>query len=183
MRDMDSETSKKILLFLLLLTLLVDATLLLLDINQYQLVFDVSGWRFSIIFNIVMLALMLLISRKRIIWLPLIILILTLFVYRIGFLFMEWEYDVVDSPKGTETLLIKYRVATLGESHFSYEFYQMSSPFLMKKLTDQDVGFIVYDRVSYSDAKEVLGFDRPDWLNEKVVIFESQNGPKKIRLK
>jgi hypothetical protein len=76
---------------------------------------------------------MLFISKKKIIWLPIVILFCLLIGYRIAFLFMEWEYDYVDSPIGTEALIIKHRVATLGESHYSYEFYQKSFPFLMKR--------------------------------------------------
>ncbi|MGO4789165.1 hypothetical protein AB4124_17260 [Paenibacillus sp. 2KB_20] len=88
----------------------------------------------------------------------------------------------MDSPKGTETLIIKHRVATLGESHYSYEFYQKSFPFLMKKLPEEDVGITVYDHDSHPNAERTLGFDRPVWLNEKEVVFESKDGRKKITL-
>ncbi|MGG3311097.1 hypothetical protein ABER23_27220 [Paenibacillus lautus] len=182
MKDVETSVSKKYVLLLLMLSLIVDSTLLLVSLKQYYLIFDTSGWNSFIVFNIVVLTLMLLISKKKIIWLPIVILFFLLIGYRIAFLFMEWEYDYVDSPKGTETLIIKHRVATLGESHYSYEFYQKSFPFLMKKLPEEDVGITVYDHDSHPNAERTLGFDRPVWLNEKEVIFESKDGRKKITL-
>ncbi|RAR42158.1 hypothetical protein [Paenibacillus sp. MDMC362] len=88
----------------------------------------------------------------------------------------------MDSPRGTEALIIKHRVATSGESHYSYEFYQKSFPFLMRRLPEEDVGITVYDHDLYPNAERALGFDRPKWLNEKEVIFESKDGRKKITL-
>lgn len=182
MKDVDTSTIKKYVLFLFMLALLVDAILLLVSLKHFYLIFDTSGWNSVIIFNIVVLTLMLLISKRKFIWLPIVILFFLLIGYRFVFLFMEWEYDYVDSPKGTETLIIKHRVTTLGESHYLYEFYQKSFSFLMKKLPEEDVGITVYDYDAHQNAESVLGFDRPEWLNEKEVIFESKDGRKKITL-
>lgn len=97
MKDVDTGTSEKYVLFLLMLALIVDVTLLLVCLKQYYLIFDTSGWNSFIVFNIVVITLMLLISKKKIIWLPIVILFCLLIGYRIAFLFMEWEYDYVDS--------------------------------------------------------------------------------------
>lgn len=93
---------------------------------------------------------------------------------------MNWDYTEVVSPKGTETLIIKYRQATLGESHYSYEFYQKSYSILMKKHIYDDMEFIIFGR--HLNARQALGIDDANWLNEKAVIFETADGRKKINL-
>lgn len=64
MKDVETSVSKKYVLLLLMLALIVDATLLLVSLKQYYLIFDTSGWNSFIVFNIVVLTLMLLISKK-----------------------------------------------------------------------------------------------------------------------
>ncbi|RAR42157.1 hypothetical protein DP091_19185 [Paenibacillus sp. MDMC362] len=88
MKDVDTSTSKKYGLFLLMLALIVDATLLLVSLKQYYLIFDTSGWNSFIVFNIVVITLMLLISKKKIIWLPIVILFFLLIGYRIDCFFI-----------------------------------------------------------------------------------------------
>ncbi|MFE0555529.1 hypothetical protein ACFW1P_06295 [Paenibacillus sp. NPDC058910] len=65
MKDVETSVSKKYVLLLLMLALIVDSTLLLVSLKQYYLIFDTSGWNGFIVFNIVVLTLMLLISKKR----------------------------------------------------------------------------------------------------------------------
>lgn len=93
---------------------------------------------------------------------------------------MDWHYTEVVSPQGTETLIIKYRIASLGESHYSYEFYQKSPSILMKKLPFDDMAFTLFN--GNQSAKEALGVDHPNWLSEKVVSFGTAVGEKMIIL-
>jgi len=107
-----------------------------------------------------------------------------LIVFLFGFLIMNWDYEYLDSPKGTETLIIKHRVATLGESNYFFEFYKKSfHGLLMNKLAAQDLAIMVRDHERYPNAMKALGFDHPNWLSEKNVMFDSKDGRKEIILK
>lgn len=170
----------KLLLFLLLFVFISDTTLMLLSFNDYHFLFDISGWNTPILINIIFVLLILFITRKKIIWLPAFILLFLLIANHFGFVIMDWHYTEVVSPKGTETLIIKYRIASLGESHYSYEFYQKSSSILMKKHIYDDMGFTLF--IGNQSAKEALGIDHPNWLSEKVVSFGSAIGEKMIIL-
>ncbi|MFC7677809.1 hypothetical protein [Paenibacillus sp. GCM10028914] len=170
----------KLLLFLLLFAFISDTILMLLSFNDYHFIFDTSGWNTPILINIIFVILIFFITRKKIIWLPAVLLFFWLIANHFGFVIMDWHYTEVVSPKGTETLIIKYRQATLGESHYWYEFYQKSYSILMKKHIYDDMGFIIYN--DHLNARQALGIDHANWLNEEEVIFESAIGKKKIIL-
>jgi hypothetical protein len=168
-----------------MLLLLFDAVLILLSSNQYYFVyFNSSVWSIPILFNIVYLMLMCFATKKRVLFIPITILTIFLIIFHIGFLFMNWDYEYLDSPKGTETLIIKHRVATLGESNYFYEFYQKCfHGLLINKIAASDLAIMVRDHESYPNAEKALGLDHPNWLNEKKVSFESKDGMKEIILK
>ncbi|MBD2869057.1 hypothetical protein [Paenibacillus arenilitoris] len=171
-------TKNKTVFFFLAALAGIDVIFILLSINDYAVYFlHTSGWHMPILFNVVSLVILFFISKKKILWIPVSVLILFLILFRLGFLFYGWHYDYAVSPKGTETLIIKHRVATLGESQYFYEFYRKSG-IVMKKLAEQNFKIIVHyqDRDRYPNARKTLGLDHPIWRDEKEVGFETKDG-------
>lgn len=96
---------------------------------------------------------------------------------------LSWQYDYVHSPMRTETLMIKHRSATLGETTFFYEFYKTSfMGLLIKKLGGTDLRIMVRDSSREKDDLEVLNIQSPTWVNETTVILHTLNGDKTIIL-
>ncbi|MBT2291905.1 hypothetical protein J7E73_22805 [Paenibacillus albidus] len=93
---------------------------------------------------------------------------------------VSWQYDNIHSPRRTETLLIKHRSASLGETTFIYEFHKKSfMGLLLKKLDGADMEV----RDSHDkNALDVLNIRNPTWVNESTVILHTLNGEKTIML-
>lgn len=175
---------KKMARVFLIVLLLFDTTFAIIRFNQYDVViFHTNSWNIPILLNVLLFVIIMLVSKKWVIWIPIIILIIYLFVFRLGYLLMNWDYHYLVSPKGTETLIIKHRVASLGESNYFYAFYEKSyHGILMKKIDVSDLRIMVRDHDRYPNAEKALGFDHPNWLNEKKVIFDSKDGQKEVTL-
>lgn len=95
---------------------------------------------------------------------------------------VSWQYNDFHSPLKQETLTIRHRSATLGETTYIYEFYKKSfMGLLIKKIDGMDLEIMVRD-FHRKDDLEVLNVQSPTWVNETTVIFHTLNGDKRIDL-
>lgn len=95
----------------------------------------------------------------------------------------SWQYDNIHSPRRTETLMIKHRSATLGETTFIYEFYRKSfMGLLLTKLDRSDLNIMLRD-INDNKAMDLLNIQSPTWVNETEVILHTLSGDKTIILK
>ncbi|AJS58549.1 hypothetical protein [Paenibacillus sp. IHBB 10380] len=95
---------------------------------------------------------------------------------------VSWQYDNIHSPKRTETLMIKHRSASLGETTFIYEFYRKSfMGLLLTKLDRSDLEIMLRDTHD-KKAMDLLNIQSPTWVNETEVILHTLSGDKTIIL-
>ncbi len=94
------------------------------------------------------------------------------------------EYQFITSPKRTITLVIEYRVATLGESHYFYNFYQTFGPYgiLMKKLDGKHFS-LIHRSNEGAHPLELIRINHQNWVSENEVVLNSIDGEKVITLK
>lgn len=93
---------------------------------------------------------------------------------------VDEHYTTIRSPIGNEAVVIKYSVTTLGESIYSYDFYQS----LLGGLLLKDLGSYYYmDHGSYDSAEDVLGMNDPTWKDRKHLVFRTASGEHTLRLK
>ena len=141
-----------------------------------------TGPIYPILFNLAVLTACVLAAKRR--W-PLIV----IGFFLVPVLFYMWinpgrdhRYTHLESPRKTQGIIVEHWRATLGESRYSYRFYQIvhgTGGLLVKHLEDQNMAFIV--RGVY-DADQILGTDRPRWEHEKKVTFSSIEGDKRLLL-
>lgn len=83
------------------------------------------------------------------------------------------HYKAIRSPIGNEAIVVKYAVTTLGESIYSYEFYQtMLGGLLLKELSSYNY----MDHGTYDSAEDVLGMNDPMWRDRKHLVFRTASG-------
>jgi hypothetical protein len=170
---------------ILLILLILDITLYLLSINHYYFVFlNSTGYIFPTLLNIVLLCIIGWLGKHE--WVFIIAIVLFIFFLFYLYFFTFWrtesKYTFLDSPKKTETLVIRHWVATLGESNFIYKFYKTVDPLglLVKKVNGQDLHFMVRFGEKDLTQEQVLDIYHPNWVSETQVIFRSIEGNKKI---
>lgn len=186
MRFKAAVTSKKGVVFFLSLLLAMNALFIFMHVYHYEFFIQpLAGWNVPLLLNMSALAVAMLVSRKRRAF-SIIISILGMFLlaFRVWVLIMGWNYTTIESPKGTETLVIKYRDATLGERTYFYQFYQASNlTITMKNIAAHHLRVEFDEFDSYPNAKRTLGSDRPIWLSENEVMFHTKDGPFTITMK
>jgi len=161
-----------------------DSALCLLSIFGYYLIPYLRPPGFYIfIYNALLLMVILLLLRKKVVLIFLLpVLALFFLLSFLMFSLKDYHYSYIKSPGRTETLIVKYRVATLGESSYFFEFYQQSNlGMLMKKLEGQEYNTIIRSG-DYQTPEEVLGIDYAEWSGEKKVIFSTVRGEEQIVL-
>lgn len=90
------------------------------------------------------------------------------------------HYKTIRSPIGNEAVVVKYVVTTLGESIYSYDFYQLVlGGLLLKKLSSYNY----MDHGTYDSAEDVLGMNEPTWKDKKHLIFHTASGDHILMLK
>lgn len=179
-------TNKNRALMCLSLLLLTDIALFLLHLNNYYLrpLFKPPEF-FLLLYNVVFFVIIL-ILLKRIYTLIIsgfflaIFLLFALIYYSLS----EYKYEYFQSPKETQTLIVKYSMVSMGEYSYTYEFYKKSLfGLLMKKMKGQEYQDQILNFEDYQTAEQVLGMDDPEWLSEKEIIFHTLAGDKKIKIK
>ncbi|MCZ8522485.1 MULTISPECIES: hypothetical protein [Paenibacillus] len=184
--NMRTNISRRFLI-LLIAFLIVDVSLIVLRLNYYY--FVIVDWSIPLLMHTILFAFLFIVLKKQFLWVPFVGTILLFFLWSITYitsLIFEWNSISLHSPKGTETLTIKYRTAVLGESNHFYEFYQkgLFGTLLMRKIGDGDFfRIVVFDRKETPDAIKALGAGDPRWVDEKTVIFHTKDGQKQIHLK
>ncbi|QWU15041.1 hypothetical protein SAMN04487895_109249 [Paenibacillus sophorae] len=177
---------KRKALYLFGFLLISDIVLFLLQKNGYYLIPLLKPPEFFVVlFNTIVCIIILILIRKImfVVYLSLPLFIFIAFSH-FWYASMEYHYRYLHSPKRTETLIVKYRVATLGESSYFFGFYQKSFlGLLMQKLNGQEYSDMISDYKAYKTPEEVLGLDYPKWINEKELIFNTLAGEKKIIMK
>ncbi|MGO4374558.1 hypothetical protein AB4Z21_28145 [Paenibacillus sp. MCAF20] len=180
MRIRAAVEGKKGTILLLLLLLAMNAVFIFMHVNHYEFYIQpLARWNIPLLLNMSALTVAMLVSRK---WrrFSIIISILGMFLvaFRMWGLIMGWNYATIESPKGTETLVIKYRDAILGERTYFYQFYQSSRlSITMEYLTVLDLMVPNDEFDIYPNAKRTLGSDHPIWLSETEVKFHTKDGP------
>ncbi|MDI4647847.1 hypothetical protein [Cohnella hashimotonis] len=178
-KETRKRTFKIVFLVLLLLMILVDASLLILYLNGYVLFFLKESIVLSFILAHVVIMLLFSISLS---WARAILIISMPIVLGVGlgvylyahYALPQWSYQQFDSPQHKHSLVLRYRTATLGESHYFFETYQKSSNRLLLRHTpSDDFNFILQHDENYTGIQQVR------WLNESTIQFDVQ-GTKKI---
>ncbi|MBT2258359.1 hypothetical protein [Priestia megaterium] len=92
-------------------------------------------------------------------------------------------FDSVSSPLGNEKVYIEHRNFSLGETSYSYNFFQIKGSIFMKELVDQNQLLVTRNNPpgGANDIK-MLGLDVPHWKNKKEVSFNSRQGTITIHL-
>ncbi|MEK4029240.1 MULTISPECIES: hypothetical protein [Bacillaceae] len=94
----------------------------------------------------------------------------------------DYSYKKIDSPHGQQSLIIEYRDFTLGETTYYYHFYKTIFGFVGKRLDDQSIEMVNYDRGIRLTAEEALGLGREQWITKNIVRFPTWEGMKDIHL-
>ena len=90
------------------------------------------------------------------------------------------HYTTIHSPIGNEAVVIKYSATSLGETMYSYDFYQsMLGGLLLKEMNSYNF----MDHGTYDSAEDVLGMNDPTWKDRKHLIFHTASGEHTLRLK
>ncbi|WP_342435667.1 hypothetical protein NSS79_18720 [Paenibacillus sp. FSL L8-0436] len=177
-------TARKKIAFLLLGILLAsDVLLVLLGLLDYS-----PGPRFHpsggyiVLYHVILLSVSLVLLQKQLLLILSVSLILLLFgVKYFCSSFMGWQYEYLQSPRNQELLVVKYRIATLGESQYFAEFYRSRYfGLFMHKLENQDYWVMI--RGEDRDPDTVLGLSSPTWKHERKVILDTASGEHTITL-
>lgn len=167
--------------FLLISNILLLSTLQMFGYVPYL---ESAGFYIILINGILVFMIFIHLKKKLIHILLIPLFILTLVTYFLWNATMDYHYSYVKSPNQTETLIVKYRVTTLGESSYSFDFYQKAFLGLfMKKLEGQDYFTLIQASGDYTPPREVLGTEYAKWINEKEILFNTVTGEKKVFLK
>lgn len=176
------KTIRNILLVFMLLLMIGDVALLVLHLRNYTAFFlsTSSITRFLFYHFMMMLLFSFSISRTKALFVMALTIVCCIVI---GFMMCfvsnvaDWHYEHFDSPNRTETLVIRYREATLGESNYFYEVYQRMNGILLKHLESEDFKVVVPYNGSFSGIQSV------QWLDETDFKFEIQGVTKTISLK
>lgn len=91
------------------------------------------------------------------------------------------HYTTIHSPIGNEAVVVLYSATSLGETMYSYDFYQsMLGGLLLKELNNR---YSYMDFRQYDSAEDVLGMNDPPWKDKKHLIFHTASGEHALRLK
>ncbi|MGR3779453.1 hypothetical protein ACT1UG_28370 [Bacillus paramycoides] len=160
---------KVVCILLLLGIILFDIVLFWLDRNEFYFIsLKSTGYILPIILNIIvflMIGRMLKLSND-INGVFFIVGLIILGGYSFLFSITNYEYSIITSPEESETLYIGHRTATLGETHYIYDFYQEKYGVFMKRIVGKDIGVI----------NTGLSIESPTWENEHVVKFSYVDG-------
>ncbi|MFD2332628.1 hypothetical protein ACFSR7_25505 [Cohnella sp. GCM10020058] len=178
-KETEKRAFKILFLILLLLMIFADAALLLLYLNDYVLFFLKESIILSFILTHVVIMLLFSLSFS---WARAILIISVPIVIGVGlgvylyahYALPQWSYQRFQSPQHKHSLVLRYRAATLGESHYFFETYQKSSNRLLLRHTPSDD----FNVVLQHDEK-YTGIQQVRWLNESTIQFDVQ-GTKKI---
>lgn len=163
-----------------------DLFFLILAANHYSfVVLGSASFLFVITVNLILL-LILAIEKKINRGLILIFSFLGLgflVVQSVLFVLTPTTFDSISSPSGSEKIYIEHHNFSLGETSYSYNFYQRKGNIFMKELVNQSQLLVTRDNPpgGTNDIK-TLGIDMPHWRNEKEVSFNSKQGPITIYL-
>ncbi|WP_211746850.1 hypothetical protein [Paenibacillus sp. Marseille-Q4541] len=74
---------------------------------------------------------------------------------------------------------MKYTVTTLGESIYSYDFYQsLLGGLLLKELSR----YSYMDHGTYDSAEDVIGMDDLEWKDKNHLVFHTPSGDLNLKL-
>ncbi|MEK4510603.1 hypothetical protein EJP82_07600 [Paenibacillus anaericanus] len=176
---------KRGILLLLGLLLFLDIVFILLRMNQYYIVpFTKPPVAMIILCNIIVLGIILVLKKKIFVATFTTLILISIWVAcSLWSSFMGYNYVDFQSPQHKQTIVVKYRVATLGESHYFFEFYQKSSlGFFMRKLEGQDYN-VMLEWSQYASPEDVLGTNDVKWASEKEAVFDTAEGEWRVTLK
>lgn len=187
---MQGKTLPKYYLFVITAVLIfaLDLIYVFAHFNNYSVnLFLGSGYIIPLIINIGFLMFIAFTYNRWWLYIVPSFLSLLLGIYIVIVLFFNslfsWQYDNIHSPRRTETLMIKHRSATLGETTFIYEFYRKSfMGLLLTKLDRSDLNIMLRD-TNDNKAMDLLNIQSPTWVNETEVILHTLSGDKTIILK
>ncbi|MDN4865876.1 hypothetical protein [Priestia megaterium] len=171
-------TSKIILIFLFVF----DLFFLVLSVNHYYLIFLGSvSHLFVMVINLIFLVLWAILRKLKgsliflCFFVGIAVILFQVFLYTLT----PKTYDSITSPLGIEKLYIAHSNFSLGETSYSYNFYQRKGYIFMKELVDQNKHLVTRDNPPGDTADmdiKMLGLDAPHWKNEKEVSFNSRQG-------
>ena len=171
-------TSKIILIFLFVF----DLFFLVLTVNHYYLISLGSvSHLFVMVINLILLLLWAIFKKLKgsLIFLCFSVSFAVILFQTFLYTLTPKKYDAITSPLGIEKLYIAHSNFSLGETSYSYSFYQRKRYIFMKELVDQNKHFVTRDNPPGDDADmdiKMLGLDAPHWKNEKEVSFNSRQG-------
>jgi len=173
-----------------ILIILAVMNVFLISIHQtdYVILFlQPTGYVIPIVINIITLAIIgAHSSRVHPIWVVVFLIASLPVLFGYGFIlwFMDDHYAKVESPHHQQSLHIKYRHFTLGETTYSYQFYKTSFGLIGKQLEDQSIQLVIQgsDHPGAIDAEGTLGLNEAEWMTKNVVRFPTWKGMKEVYL-
>ncbi|CAI6084046.1 hypothetical protein COHCIP112018_04208 [Cohnella sp. JJ-181] len=177
-----NKTYQTVLLVVFLIMILLDATLLILFLNDYLLFFFTGSRILALIgahfFMLILFSLAFYWARAiLIITIPMGICIGVGSYLYVHYALPQWSYQYFDSPRQTNTVVLRYRAATLGESQYFFEFYQKpSNKMLMHHRTSYDF------KLGLKEQEKYRGIQNVQWLNESTIQFDVQGVSKTLSL-
>lgn len=174
--------------WVLLIVAVLDIALIIIHQTDYVILFlQPTGYVIPIVINILVLAIIGARSSRVHPILVVIFLIVSLpilFVYGFVLWFMDDHYAQIESPHHQQSLHIKYRHFTLGETTYSYQFYKTKFGLIGKKLEDQSIQLVIQgtEHPGAIDGEGALGVDHAEWITNNIVRFPTWKGMKEINL-
>ena len=174
--------------WILLILVVMDIALIIIHQTDYVILFLLpTGYVIPIVINMIVFAIIgARSSRVHPIWVVVFLIVSLPILFAYGFIlwFMDDHYAKVESAHHQQSLHIKYRHFTLGETTYSYQFYQSRFGLIGKKLEDQSIQLVIQgtEHPGAIDGEGALGLDHAEWITNNIVRFPTWKGMKEVHL-
>lgn len=121
--------------------------------------------------------------RKRLSIVGMIVILPALLFHSFMVMLWDYSYTKIDSPWNKQSIMIEYRLFSLGESTYQYHFYKTRFGIVGKLLDEQSITMVIQGTEHPGlEAEEILGVDRAEWVTENTIRFPAWQGMKEVHL-
>lgn len=165
----------------------MDLLLVIMHFTDYFFLFlKPTGYIFPLIVNFLVLATVAYRStqlRKRLSIVGMIVILPALLFHSFMVMLWDYSYTKIDSPWNKQSIMIEYRLFSLGESTYQYHFYKTRFGIVGKLLDEQSITMVIQGTEHPGlEAEEILGVDRAEWVTENTLRFPAWQGMKEVHL-
>ncbi|WP_226647254.1 hypothetical protein [Mesobacillus subterraneus] len=165
----------------------VDLLLVIMHFTDYFFLFlKPTGYIFPLTVNFLVLAAVAYRStqlRKRVSIVGMIVILPVLLFHSFMVMLWDYSYTKIDSPWNKQSIMIEYRLFSLGESTYQYHFYKTRFGIVGKLLDEQSITMVIQGTEHPGlEAEEILGVDRAEWVTENTIRFPAWQGMKEVHL-